>query len=145
MLVELRDRRLLKAFLKGKNDIPDDLVFPSPEGSILDPDNLYGRYFQPLLTQAGLRKIRLRDLRHTFGSLLFQSGASIVYVKEQMGHSSIQVTVDIYGHLISGASVSFVDRLDVDEKPKKQVRNKTQPRRNKQRREKRRFLWKLLI
>jgi hypothetical protein len=35
-----------------------------------------------------------------------------VYVKEQMGHSSIQVTVDIYGHLIPGANVSFVDRLD---------------------------------
>jgi hypothetical protein len=35
-----------------------------------------------------------------------------VYVKEQMGHSSIQVTVDTYGHLIPGANVSFVDRLD---------------------------------
>jgi hypothetical protein len=35
-----------------------------------------------------------------------------MYVKEQMGHSSIQVTVDIYGHLIPGANVSFVDRLD---------------------------------
>ena len=36
----------------------------------------------------------------------------IVYVKDQMGHSSIQVTVDIYGHLIPGANVFFVDRLD---------------------------------
>ena len=35
-----------------------------------------------------------------------------MYVKEQMGHSSIQVTVDIYGHFIPGANVSFVDRLD---------------------------------
>lgn len=35
-----------------------------------------------------------------------------MYVKEQMGHSSIQVTVDTYGHLISGANVNFVDRLD---------------------------------
>ena len=76
------------------------------------PDNLYHRYFQPVLSKAGLRKIRLHDLRHTFGSLLIQSGASIVYVKEQMGHSSIQVTVDIYGHLIPSANVSFVDRLD---------------------------------
>ncbi len=39
-----------------------------------------------------------------------------MYVKEQMGHSSIQVTVDTYGHLIPGANISFVDRLDVDEK-----------------------------
>jgi hypothetical protein len=54
---------------------------------------------------------RLHDLRHAFGSLLLQNGASIVYAKEQMGHSSIKVTVDSYGHLIPGADVSFVDRL----------------------------------
>jgi integrase len=112
VLIELRDQRLLEAFLKGKEDISHELVFRSPDGAILDPDNLYHRYFQPVLAKAGLRKIRLHDLRHTFGSLLIQSGASIVYVKEQMGHSSIQVTVDIYGHLIPGANVSFVDKLD---------------------------------
>jgi integrase len=111
-LLDLRDKRLLEAFLKGKENIADDLVFPSPEGAILDPDNLYHRYFQPVLTKAGLRKIRLHDLRHTFGSLLLQNGATILYVKEQMGHSSIQVTVDIYGHLIPGANMSYVDRLD---------------------------------
>jgi integrase len=46
---------------------------------------------------------RRDDLRHTFGSLLIQDGASLAYVKDQMGHSSIQVTVDTYGHLIPGA------------------------------------------
>ena len=35
-----------------------------------------------------------------------------MYVKEQMGYSSIQVTVDTYGHLIPGANISYVDRLD---------------------------------
>jgi hypothetical protein len=44
-------------------DISDELVFPSPEGAILDPDNLFHRYFQPVLTKAGLRKMRLHDLR----------------------------------------------------------------------------------
>ncbi len=112
VLVELRDKRLLEAYLKGKNDISEELVFRSPEGMILDPDNLYHRIFLPVSAKAGIRRIRLHDLRHTFGSLLIQNGASIVYVKEQMGHSSIQVTVDIYGHLIPGANVCFVDRLD---------------------------------
>jgi len=51
-------------------------------------------------------------LRHTFGSLLIQDGASLTYVKEQMGHSSIQITVDTYGHLIPGADIAWVDRLD---------------------------------
>ena len=98
--------------MKGMNDISDELVFPSPDGCILDRDNLYHRCFLPVLAKAGIRKIRLHDLRHTFGSLLIQTGASIVYVKEQMGHSSIQITVDTYGHLIPGANISFVDRLD---------------------------------
>ena len=112
VLLELRDKRLLEAYLKGKNDISGELVFRSPEGTILDPDNLYHRLFLPVVAKAGIRRIRLHDLRHTFGSLLLQNGASIVYVKEQMGHSSIQVTVDTYGHLIPGANVCFVDRLD---------------------------------
>jgi integrase len=111
-LIELRDKRLLEAYLKGKNDISDELVFRSPEGVILDPDYLYHRAFLPVQAKAGIRRIRLHDLRHTFGSLLLQNGASIASVKEQMGHSAIQVTVDIYRHLIPGANVGYVDRLD---------------------------------
>jgi integrase len=131
--IALRDKQLLGAFLKGMNDISDELVFPSPDGGILDPDNLYHRYFLPVLAKAGIRKIRLHDLRHTFGSLLIQTGASIVYVKEQMGHSSIQVTVDTYGHLIPGANISFVDQLDVVREQRasttpQQSATQTQPR-----------------
>jgi integrase len=98
--------------IKARAIFPTRWVFPSPEGTILDRDNLYHRYFLPVLAKAGIRKIRLHDLRHTFGSLLIQAGGSLTYVKEQMGHSSIQVTVDIYGHLIPGSDVAFVDRLD---------------------------------
>ena len=101
------DKRLLEAYLKSRNDITEELVFRTPEGTILDPDNLYHRIFLPVLAKAGIRRIRLHDLRHTFGSLLLQNGASIVYAKEQMGHSSIQVTVDTYGHLIPGAKCVF--------------------------------------
>jgi len=52
--------------------------------------------------------------RHTFGSLLIQQGESLTYVKEQMGHASIQITVDIYGHLVPGGNRAAVDRLDSD-------------------------------
>src|SRR5450755_413375 len=51
VLVELRDKRLLEAYLKGKSDISDELVFRSPEGTILDPDNLYHRVFLPVLAK----------------------------------------------------------------------------------------------
>jgi integrase len=66
----------------------------------------------PCLEHAGLRRFRFHDLRHTFGSLLIQDGASLAYVKDQMGHSSIQVTVDTYGHLIAGADIKWIDGLD---------------------------------
>ncbi len=44
--------------------------------------------------------------------MLLQQGESIVYVKEQLGHASIQITVDMYGNLIPGANRAAVDGLD---------------------------------
>ena len=67
---------------------------------------------EPAIEKAGLRRFRFHDLRHTFGSLLIQGGALLTYVKEQMAHSSIQITVDTCGHLIPGAEIAWVDRLD---------------------------------
>jgi len=83
--------------------------------------------FKSLLKKAELRRVRFHDLRHTFASLLLQQGESPVYVKEQMGHSSIQVTVDLYGHLIPGGNTQAVDRLDQQpEKMLLQVESATQ-------------------
>ena len=63
----------------------------------------------------GLRQFRIHDLRHTYASLLIQAGASLAYVRDQLGHSSIQVTVDLYGHLVPSANVGWVDGLDSTE------------------------------
>jgi len=126
VLLESRDQRLLAAFGHGTTTISDELVFLAPEGGVLDPDNLIKRYFLPAVEFAGLRRFRFHDLRHTFGSLLIQNGASLAYVKEQMGHSSIQVTVDTYGHLIPGANVNWVDSLDAKTTPQ-QSATQTQP------------------
>ena len=111
-LIQLRDKRMLEAFMKGKTSILNELVFPSKTGTVLDPSNLFHYHFLPCLEHAGLRRFRFHDLRHTFGSLLIQDGASLAYVKDQMGHSSIQITVDTYGHLVAGANINWVDGLD---------------------------------
>lgn len=65
-----------------------------------------------LLKRAGLHHIRIHDLRHTFASLLIQPGESLAYVKEQLGHGSIQITVDTYGQLVPGGNRQAVDKLD---------------------------------
>lgn len=117
VLIELRDRAMLRAMERGEWDergqpgMPK-FVFPSDTGGPLDGSNVYHRDFLPCLEAAGLRHVTFHALRHTFASLLIQGGASLVYVKEQMGHSSIQVTVDTYGHLIPGGNIAWIDGLD---------------------------------
>jgi integrase len=66
----------------------------------------------PLLKRAGLRYRKPHTLRHTFASMLIHAGESLAYVKEQLGHSSITITVDTYGRLIPGTNKAAVDRLD---------------------------------
>jgi integrase len=112
VLCQLRDEKVVTAFTEGRSDIFGELVFSSEAGTPIEMNNFAERVFKPLLARAGLRKVRFHDLRHTIGSLLLQAGASLVYVRDQMGHSSIQITVDIYGHLIPGDGIAFVDRLD---------------------------------
>jgi integrase len=76
----------------------DGLIFRRPDGSAIDPDYFDAWIFAPILEKAGL-KVRFHDLRHFFASMLIAQGESPKYVCDQMGHSSIQVTFDIYGHL----------------------------------------------
>ena len=51
-------------------------------------------------------------LRRTYASLLLQQGESIVYVQRQLGHASIQLTVDTYGKWLPMGNKAAVDRLD---------------------------------
>ena len=80
------------ARLRSDTARDDDLVFPSILGRKLDPDALSSR-FRAARDAAELRPLRLHDLRHTFGSLAVDGGASIVQVQEWMGHSDIKTTM----------------------------------------------------
>ncbi|MFQ5574020.1 MAG: tyrosine-type recombinase/integrase [Terriglobia bacterium] len=88
-----------------------DLVFPNKEGKVMNPGNLYRRQFLPALRRAGLRKIRLHDLRHTYASLLIAEGENLKYVQQQLGHSSAQITLDRYGHLMPQVQHGAGERL----------------------------------
>jgi integrase len=85
--------------------------------SATDPDRpindawLRDRVWRPLLEKAEVRHVRVHDARHTYASLLLRRGVPIAYVKEQLGHSSIQVTVDLYGHFVPGADRHHVEGL----------------------------------
>jgi len=69
------------------------------------------RVWRPLLEKAEVRHIRVHDARHTYASLMLRRGVPIAYISRQLGHSSIQVTVDLYGHFMSGADRHHVEGL----------------------------------
>ncbi len=104
-----------------------ELVFPSEDGTPLDAANLR-KTFLLCLKKAGLRAIRFHDLRHTFASWLIANGESLAYVKDQMGHHSIQITVDTYGHLIPGANRQAVNRLAAMVENPQPIRNQEEKR-----------------
>lgn len=93
---------------------PSDLVllFPNDSGRPIEKGNLIRRHFEPTLRKAGLRRIRFHDLRHTFASLLIEQGEHPKYIQSQMGHSSISVTMDTYGHLMNTVNQESAKRLD---------------------------------
>ena len=69
------------------------------------------KVWYPVLAKAKLRAVRIHDLRHSYASMLLEGNAPMIYVKEQLGHSSINVTVDLYGHIRPGAHRESLDRL----------------------------------
>jgi len=87
-------------------------VFPDASGQPLTPGAVWQNVWGPLLKRAKARYRKPHALRHTFASLLIQQGASLAYVRDQMGHHSIKMTVDIYGPLVPGANKAAVDRPD---------------------------------
>ncbi len=76
-----------------------DFIFSDRAGGPLSQNTLRNA-FKRTARRAGLREIRVHDARHTYASHLLSAGAPVTYVKEQLGHSSITMTVDRYGHYI---------------------------------------------
>ena len=68
--------------------------------------------FAPAVRRSGLGAVRFHDLRHTYATLMVAAGAHAKYLQAQMGHASIRVTLDLYGHLYPDANRSVLRELD---------------------------------
>jgi integrase len=99
-----------EALRRGWPELPP-WIFCSDAGTPLDPANV-DKAFKRELKSAGLPlHFSPHGLRHTFASLLLQQGESPAYVQRQLGHASIQLTVDTYGRWLpmgNQAAVSTV-------------------------------------
>jgi integrase len=59
-----------------------------------------------------LEPIGLHEARHTFASLLIAAGVNVKAISNYMGHSSITITLDRYGHLMPGHEAEAVEKID---------------------------------
>ncbi len=121
-LSNLRKTRLEEWFARGKErliqkELWDDslnvpkVIFCSETGGYMDRVNITDRHYHKCLASANLKRRRFHDLRHTFASLHLTQGAPMAWVSEQMGHSSIEMTVKLYGHLQPGKNRHYVNSL----------------------------------
>ena len=90
---------------------PEAWVFPGESGGTMDPSNWHRRNFQALFRAAGVRRVTFHSLRHTYASLLLAQGVDPLYVSRQLGHSTITITMDTYGHLLPGGR-DYRDKLN---------------------------------
>jgi integrase len=90
---------------------PDGYVFGTPWGTPLEPRNLT-RSWVKLVDQLGIRRVPLHALRHTCVSLLLALGVHPRVVMEIVGHSAIEMTMNVYGHVNLGTQRAALDRLD---------------------------------
>jgi integrase len=86
-------------------------LFPSLKGTALDARNVR-RALARCARKAGLGSVTPQDLRHTFGSTLAARGESPQYVQQQMGHASVQLTIDTYGSAFAARPHFGVAALD---------------------------------
>lgn len=88
-----------------------DLVFTSTRGTPLEPRNI-NRAFDELVKKAGVRPIRLHDLRHSCATLLFAQGVPAATVQRILRHSSIATTTGIYMEVIERVQREAVAGMD---------------------------------
>jgi integrase len=104
MLSVLRDwrRHQLEERLRWGSAWRDEgWIFTNEDGSRLHPDEVSKR-FNRLVSSAGVRRIRLHDVRHTWACTALKAGVHPKVVSERLGHSSIAITLDTYSHVMPG-------------------------------------------
>jgi integrase len=93
---------------------PTAFVFTSPRGGPMSPETVTRRHFKRAARLAVPERpgLRFHDLRHTCASLLIAQGAHPKAIQRHLGHSTVVVTLDRYGHIFPEESDRLADALD---------------------------------
>jgi integrase len=95
----------------GWSELPAWL-FVTKEGTSIDPANVRRAMLRVLKAAKLPLHFTPHGLRHTYASILLAEGVNPVYVQEQLGHATIELTVSTYGRWLKKKAPGALDRLD---------------------------------
>jgi len=95
----------------GKQLDKEDYVFVQNDGMPINPNTLTSTFIKAI-RKSNLPHIRLHDLRHTHASLMLKTGEHPKVVSERLGHANINITMDIYSHVMPGIQNEAAERFD---------------------------------
>jgi integrase len=88
--------------------VDEDRVFCKVDGTALVP-RVVSRRFAALVKQAGLPKLTMHGLRHTWATLAMAAGVPAKVVQEHLGHTNVSITLQLYSHVSPGMDRDAVD------------------------------------
>ena len=86
------------------------LVFTREDGESYHPERV-SKLFVQAAKRAGLPRIRLHDLRHTYATVALSAGVHPKIVSERLGHANIGITLDCYSHCLPALSEEAANRV----------------------------------
>lgn len=106
-----KKEQLKNKLLFGKEYVDYDLVICKDNGQPINPSS-FSHKFGVFIKKNNLPHIRFHDLRHTNATIMLQSNIAPKIASSRLGHSSINVTMDIYTHVLSSMEEETADKLD---------------------------------
>jgi integrase len=113
LVAMLREHRMTQEIEKqaaGDQWTDEELVFATEFGTAVDPRNVL-RTIEIAAQKAGITAVGVHTLRHSAAVAWLESGVHIKAVADLLGHSSIAVTGDVYGHTSDTTARAAVDVL----------------------------------
>ena len=104
---EEQERLIMK---KGWSDT--GLVFIASNGMPIDPKN-FQNAFKAMLRRNNIRVINVHGIRHTFATRSLESGMDIKTLSRILGHSSIQISLDLYAHVTDQLQLEHISNLEM--------------------------------
>lgn len=111
MLNAHRSNQMEERYKMGDKWVDRNLVFCGSQGNYFIPNYLL-KIFKKALTAAGLPRMRVHDLRHSAATILLSMNIHPKVVQELLGHSSINITMDLYSHILPSMQQDVITKLD---------------------------------